>query len=144
VTDAAVTEIRLLAQHLPLNCLLVDDDPLIRFCVETFIQTAGHRVTTAVDGLHAVEILGRNLFDVVISDIRMPRLDGWGVFQHVRLTPSSRTTEVILMTAYATVPDSIAAMKLGACDYLPKPIGESELVQHLAELSRRRSQPLPE
>src|SRR2546423_5786200 len=86
-----------------LDCLVVDDDPLIRLCVETMVRAAGHLVTSAGDGARAVELLDAHRFDVVISDIRMPKLDGWRLFQHVRRTAPD--TAVILMTAYSTVPD---------------------------------------
>ena len=120
-----------------LDCLLVDDDPLIRLCVETMVRTAGHRVTSATDGAAAVAILATHSFDVVISDIRMPNLDGWGLFQHLR--QSSPDTDVILMTAYATVPDAMTAMNLGAVEYLPKPVDSDELNSHLLVISARRT-----
>ena len=120
-----------------LDCLLVDDDPLIRLCIETMIRTAGHRVTSAGDGAAAVAILATQQFDVVVSDIRMPKLDGWGLFHHLRET--SPDTDVILMTAYATVPDAMTAMKLGACEYLPKPVDSEELTSHLLVISERRA-----
>ena len=120
-----------------LDCLVVDDDPLIRLCLEMWVRAAGHGVTTACDGAEAVALLGRQHFNVVISDIRMPKLDGWRLFQHVRAT--SPETDVILMTAYATVPDAINALALGACEYLPKPVDAEELVAHLQEISERQA-----
>jgi len=120
-----------------LDCLVVDDDPLIRLCLETIIRTAGHLATSASDGAEAVNILSTHRFDVVISDIRMPNLDGWGLFEHVqRACPE---TDVILMTAYATVPDATKALTLGACEYLPKPVDADELTSHLRQISRRRA-----
>ena len=119
-----------------LDCLLVDDDPLIRLCVKTMVVTAGHRVTSAGDGEEALGILSARRFDVVISDIRMPNLDGWGLFEHVRRC--SPETDVILMTAYATVPDALTALSRGACEYLPKPVDADELTAQLQEISDRR------
>ena len=120
-----------------LDCLLVDDDPLIRLCVEMMLRTAGHLVTSASDGAEAVNMLANHRFDVVISDIRMPKLDGWRLFQHIRKT--SPETDVILMTAYPTVPDAVNALALGACEYLPKPVDEEELTSHLQRISERRA-----
>jgi two-component system, NtrC family, response regulator PilR len=134
-TDIAAPTLKV--QRPPLDCLLVDDDPLIRLCLETIIREAGHQVTTAADGALAVEILGTHHFDVVISDIRMPKMDGWGVLAHVH--ESSPSTDVILMTAYATGPDSLLALKVGACDYLPKPVDARDLQLQLEELSERRA-----
>src|SRR5438046_1564590 len=115
-----------------LDCLVVDDDPLIRLCVETMVRAAGHEVTCAGDGAEAVELLGGHRFDVLISDIRMPKLDGWRLFQHVRKTAPD--TDVILMTAYATVPDALSALSLGAAQYLPKPVDADELAFHLVKI----------
>jgi two-component system, NtrC family, response regulator HydG len=122
---------------LTLDCLLVDDDPLIRLCLETMVREAGHLVTSAPDGAAAVGLLSHHQFDVVISDIRMPNLDGWGVFAHVRL--QSPNTDVILMTAYATLPDAVKALELGACEYLPKPVDASELGYQLEQIAERRA-----
>lgn len=120
-----------------LDCLLVDDDPIIRLCVETMVRDAGHLVTTAADGALAVGLLAGKTFDVVISDIRMPNLDGWGLFEKVRT--SSPGTDVILMTAYATEPDAVTALRLGAFEYLPKPVDIDELTAHLDEIADRRA-----
>lgn len=124
------------AQH-SLDCLLVDDDPLIRLCIETMMRSAGHLVTTAVDGAAAVRALADHRFDVVVSDIRMPNLDGWGLFEHLRATWPE--TDVILMTAYATQPDATKAMMKGAAEYLPKPVDAEELTAHLLMISERRA-----
>ena len=115
----------------------MDDDPLIRMCVEVMVKTAGHLVTSAADGSEALALLAAHHYDVVISDIRMPRLDGWRLFEHVRKTAPD--TSVILMTAYATVPDAINAMALGACEYLPKPVDADELNSLLQKISERIS-----
>ena len=120
-----------------LDCLLVDDDPLIRLCIETMMRTAGHQVTTAVDGAAAVRALADHRYDVVVSDIRMPNLDGWGLFEHLRATWPE--TDVILMTAYATQPDAMKAMMKGAAEYLPKPVDAEELTAHLQLISERRA-----
>ena len=120
-----------------LDCLLVDDDPLIRLCLETMMRAAGHLVTSADDGAAAVRALADHRYDVVISDIRMPNLDGWGLFEHLRATWPE--TDVILMTAYATQPDAMKAMMKGACEYLPKPVDAEELTEHLQLIADRRS-----
>lgn len=120
-----------------LDCLLVDDDPLIRLCLETIVRSAGHLATSAGDGAEAVGILSTHRFDVVISDIRMPNLDGWGLLEHVH--QSCPETDVILMTAYATAPDATKALTLSACEYLPKPVDANELTSHLRQISRRRA-----
>jgi DNA-binding NtrC family response regulator len=101
------------------------------------VLTAGHRVTSAGDGAEALGMLSAHHFDLLISDIRMPNLDGWGLFERVRLLAPD--TDVILMTAYATAPDAIKALKHGACEYLPKPLDADELTSHLQQISDRRA-----
>lgn len=76
-------------------------------------------VVSAADGDAALELLGREGFDLVIADVRMPRMDGLTLLERVRRTDAK--TEVILMTAYGTIPSAVAAMKLGAFEYLTKP-----------------------
>jgi len=94
-------------------------------------------VTSASDGAAAVGLISNHLFDVVISDIRMPKLDGWGLLQHI--LQFSAKTDVILMTAYATAPDAMKAQTLGAWEYLPKPVDAEELTAHLQQISERRA-----
>jgi len=101
------------------------------------VLAAGHRVTSAGDGAEAVGILSARRFDVVISDVRMPKVDGWRLFEYVR--QCAPETDVILMTAYATVPDALKALARGACEYLTKPLDADELTSHLQQISERRA-----
>lgn len=94
-------------------------------------------VTGAEDGTRALGLIATTEFDVIVSDIRMPGADGMRVLEETRrLHPD---TEVILMTAFATVQDAVAAMKLGAYDYLQKPFEPDEalIVVHRA-IERRQ------
>ena len=120
-----------------LNILLVDDEPSILLSVEEALKNEGHQVTTALDGLSAQASLTGKVFDVVISDVRLPRVDGFTLFKKVR--HESPRTSFILMTAYATVPDAVVALKLGAVDYLPKPFDMEVLLKLLERIERDRS-----
>ena len=120
-----------------LRVLLVDDDPDIRKFVGATIREQGHSVTEAVDGAEAFEHLGATRFDVVVSDIRLPRHDGIEVFRRARR--ESPTTDVILMTSFAAVPDAVAAMKEGAYDYLMKPFEAEELLSRLDRIAAKRT-----
>lgn len=131
-----------------LEILLVDDEPSIRLTVADTLRDAGHQVTTAVDGQEALDQIDERPFDLVISDIRLPRADGMTIFRKLRA--DKPTTGVILMTAYATVTDAVSAMKEGALDYLTKPFDVDEIKLRVdryaerraleAELSRARSE----
>src|SRR4051794_40595070 len=120
-----------------LNILLVDDEPSILLSVDEALKAEGYQVTTALDGLSAQAALAGKVYDVVISDVRLPRVDGFTLFKKVR--HESPRTSFILMTAYATVPDAVVALKLGAVDYLPKPFDLEVLLKLLERITKERS-----
>jgi two-component system response regulator HydG len=98
-------------------------------------------VTDAPDGVRAIGLLAATSFDVVISDIRMPGADGRSVLREARAKDPD--VEVVLMTAYATVPDAVSAMREGAFDYLAKPFEPAEallVVERALERRRLRQQ----
>lgn len=119
-----------------LEILLADDEPSIRLTVADALEDMGHVVTQCADGAEAIEEIERRNFDVVISDIRMPKADGIAVFERVRAR--SPGTDVILMTAYAAVNDAVEAMKEGASDYLTKPFDIDEIRLRIARLHQKR------
>ena len=119
-----------------LDILLADDEPSIRLTVADALEDAGHVVTTAVDGAEAMGLLDEKSFDLVITDIRMPKVDGMSVFRRVR--EERPTCGVILMTAYAAVADAVSALKEGALDYLTKPFDLDELKLRIARFHDRQ------
>jgi DNA-binding NtrC family response regulator len=120
-----------------LHILLAEDDPDVRFCVREALVAAGHQVVTVEDGATAVERLSAAVFDLVVSDIRLPGASGLAVFRHARQV--SPRTEVILMTSFAAVADAVAALKQGAYDYLTKPFEMDELMERVGGLSEKRA-----
>lgn len=117
--------------------LVVDDKPTI---LTLLVRILGgtHDVITASNGEEALHRLRTEPFDVVLSDVRMPGADGFTVLREAkRMRPD---VEVILMTAYASVPSAVEAMKSGAYDYLPKPFDPDEASLLVARaLERRRT-----
>jgi len=119
--------------------LIVDDEQSMREFLAICLKRAGHEVAVAQNGAEALERLGAMLFDVVITDLRMPGdLDGLGVLKAIKTgtvsypatpnaIPSIITPEVILVTAFATKETALAAMKQGAYDYLTKPFQVDEI-----------------
>ena len=99
--------------------LVVDDDIGIRTHLATYVRDLGHEVEVAKDAFEALAAMAGHPFDVVISDVRMAGMDGLSLLREIRLRHPE--TGVILMTAYATVPDAVEAMRRGAYDYLVKP-----------------------
>jgi DNA-binding NtrC family response regulator len=121
--------------------LIVDDEKHIRSHLATYIQKLGHVVEAAEDGPQALSALDRGDFDLVLSDVRMAGMDGLALLREVR----RRLPEVVvvLMTAYATVPQAVEAIKAGAYDYLMKPFSLEQvslLVRRALEVQTLRSE----
>jgi len=106
--------------------LVVDDEKFIRDILSDFLTMEGYAVRTAPDGAQAVTELSRAHYDLVISDLKMPRMGGLDLLQHVaRLQPEALT---VIMTGFGTVETAIDAMKHGAYDYILKPFKVEEIV----------------
>jgi len=105
--------------------LLADDDAALRRVLQFKLQQKGYDVTVAVDGAEALERLKEGAFDLLLSDMRMPRLTGIELLDRVRTVQPD--LEVVLMTAYAEVSQAVQAVKLGAFDYLTKPFEDEQL-----------------
>jgi DNA-binding NtrC family response regulator len=119
-----------------IHVLLADDEPSIRLTLGDALAAAGFQVTRAKTGSEAMSQLDTQLFEVVVSDIRMPEVDGLQLFE--RLRRESPATEVILMTAFGDVGDAVAALKQGAADYLLKPFDTDEVVLRVQRMAERR------
>lgn len=119
----------------PLDILVVDDDQATRLALAYALSDAGHRVTEATDGEEAIALAAEHTFDVALLDVRLPKIDGLTIFRRLRL--AAPTTAVILMTAFATVPDAVATLREGAYDYVAKPFDPEELtlrvIGHISE-----------
>ena len=119
----------------PLDILVVDDDQATRLSLAYALTDAGHKVTEAEDGEEALARVAERAFDVALVDVRLPKLDGLTVARRMRL--KAPTTSVILMTAFARVPDAVAALREGVYDYVTKPFDPEELslrvIGHIAE-----------
>jgi two-component system response regulator AtoC len=119
-----------------LDILLVDDETAIRLPVGEALRAKGHRVSTAIDGDEAMARLDAEVFQLVVSDVRLPRGDGFSILRRVRR--DCPWTDVLLMTAYGTIADAVTAMKEQAIDYVTKPFDVQELVTVVARIDERR------
>ncbi|HZI10760.1 MAG TPA: sigma-54 dependent transcriptional regulator [Myxococcus sp.] len=108
------------------NVLLVDDDPAVAKVLGALLGQAGLTVHTARDGQEALALLGRKPIDVVVSDVRMPGMDGMQLLSEV--SRSWPDVPVILLTAHGTVPLAVEAMKAGAADFALKPFDREEIL----------------
>ena len=116
-----------------LKILVVDDDPVTRTLLTKRLIRDEYSVETAEDGVSAIEKLGSHFYDVVLTDLMMPGgVDGIGVLETAKQI--NIKTEVILITAHASVDNAIEAMKKGAVDYLQKPINFDELSLRLDKI----------
>jgi DNA-binding NtrC family response regulator len=120
----------------PSKVLVVEDDERIRSLFEDALSVLGYQVTTASTGGRAIELIQGQLFDTVICDIRMPEMDGLEILREIKRHDPS--VEVVMVTGYPTVNTAVEALKLGAYDYLAKPVRLDELQHLMARLTERR------
>ncbi len=111
--------------------LLVDDDPGLRRLISLRLQAAGYAVDAVDSAEAALGSLAARRPDLMISDVRMPGMDGLSLFRSVRSTMPS--LPVIIITAHATIPDAVAATRDGAFDFLAKPFDSAELLRVVGE-----------
>ncbi len=107
------------------SILAVDDEPEMAIALGETLRQDGFRVSLAQNGKEAMEKLSREEYGWVISDVRMPSVDGMELLSHLRST--APLTRVILMTGYGTVPQAVAAMQQGAVNFLTKPFKADDL-----------------
>jgi two-component system response regulator FlrC len=112
------------------SVLVVDDEEGVRSFVAEALETAGHRVSVAADGDEAARLLDARSFQLLVTDLRMPGLDGMALLRKVKAEQPE--VEVLMLTAHATVDGAVEAMKLGALDYLQKPLSGPDEVRLLA------------
>jgi DNA-binding response OmpR family regulator len=124
--------------------LVVDDEGANRYSVSKTLQRVGYIVSEAASGEEALEIMNTQTYDVVLTDIRMPGLDGVELLRQIK--EESPDVIVILMTAYASLGTAVEALRLGAHDYLIKPSSSQDIrqsvsrgVERAQNLKRRRT-----
>ena len=109
----------------PIRVLIAEDEANLGELLQSYLAGRGHRVTVTLDGRDALDALHSQPFDVALLDIVMPKLDGLEVLRQVRENPSP--PECIIITGNGTIDTAIAAMKLGAYDYVSKPYRLAEI-----------------
>lgn len=114
--------------------LVVDDEASIRRILETRLSMIGYDVVTAGDGEEALETFHKTEPDLVVLDVMMPKLDGYGVCQELR---KESDIPIIMLTALGDVADRITGLELGADDYVVKPFSPKELEARIRSVLRR-------
>jgi DNA-binding response OmpR family regulator len=121
------------------HILVVDDEDTLRHFLRLALEDEGYRVSEAADGQSALSLLARASFDLALVDLRMAGVDGLEVMRQFR--QRSPETQIIILTAYASVPSVVEALRHGAHDYLTKPFETGELLASVADgLARGRTQ----
>ena len=108
------------------NVLIIDDEPLMRISIADALKDEGCQVKVAATGLEGVDLIKKEPFEIVISDLRLPGMDGLQVLQTCKEV--SPKTGVVLITAHGSVETAVGAMKMGAYDYVTKPFAMEELL----------------
>jgi len=111
--------------------LIVDDEEVIRKFVRINLLKWGYEVKEAVDGLQALEQLGKDNYDLLICDILMPNKNGWEVLKEVRSNPKTEDIPVIFLTAKNEESDMFKGYELGANYYITKPFSKDQLLYGL-------------
>ncbi|MGE5403929.1 MAG: response regulator, partial [Candidatus Saccharibacteria bacterium] len=122
-----------------MNILLVDDDNQSRHWLSSFLKESGHNTRETENGNDAWEALKSDVFDLMLTDFRMPGFNGLELLKMFKSEYPGSDMDVIVMTAYAEVSNAIETMRAGAYDYLTKPLRLEELILVLERLEERRS-----
>lgn len=121
------------------HILVVDDEAGFRALLRDILEGAGHGVTEARDGAEALGFLDRSAFDLVLTDRQMPKVDGIELVRRIRARTAS--PPVVVLTAHGSIPEAVNAVRLGAADYITKPLpSPAALVDLVASLLPREEE----
>lgn len=128
----------------PIKVLLVDDDPELCRMFSLTLKRRGFEVTTAPDGVEGYDQASRGAYDVVVADLAMPRMDGWGLLRQIRDDYRTRELPVAFLSCHDDYRDSLRALDAGAQAYLSKSVKHDVLAQQIRTLLAPRQQVLAE
>jgi DNA-binding NtrC family response regulator len=124
----------------PPRVLIVDDETNIRLMLRTALQSSHYDVMEAGNGREALDAVTRWQPDVMILDLSMPVLDGMGVLKELQPVRADRKPRIIVLTAYGSIPAAVKATRLGAIDFLEKPVSPDEVRE---SVESALSEPMP-
>lgn len=125
---------------MPERILIVDDDPWILRMISALLDKRGYEVITASDGEEGLEKAVRVRPDLLITDVMMPKMDGWELVRALRARAELAFTPVLFLTALSSEDDRIRGFRLGADDYLPKPFRFEELDLRVQKALERKGE----
>jgi DNA-binding response OmpR family regulator len=118
--------------------LIVEDDPDILKLLDTTLTFSGYRVITTRNGKEGLEVIKRERPAIVIADIMMPKLDGFGLVHRIRINPETRDIPVVFITAtYVAAEDKEFALNIGATRFIQKPVDLEKLLDMIKELTKQ-------
>ena len=120
-----------------MRILVADDEKIKRVTLADDLAGQGFEVVAAADGQEAWRVLQAGRFDVVITDLKMPEMDGIELLKRIKQGPLA-DVEVVMMTAYGSIPVAVEAMRLGAFDFVTKPFRNEDVFPLLARIERRK------
>ena len=116
------------------NILVVEDEADIQELLENFLNDAGYKTSLAADGVQALELFGSDSFDMVLLDIMIPKIDGYGVCEFIR---SRSNGPIIMLTALDSEDNQVKGFDLKIDDYITKPFSMKVLIKKIAAVFRR-------
>ena len=119
--------------------LAVDDEPALTELMQFHLVRAGHQVATAANGWEAIEAVKQCRPDIILLDLMLPDLDGFGVCEILRRDPLTATIPIIIVSAWASPDSRNLGLELGALDYLTKPFSPQDLVARVNRLTEARA-----
>jgi DNA-binding NtrC family response regulator len=111
--------------------LVIDDEEIIRESCRRVLEPAGHQVDTAASGGEGLQVLTTEAIDLVLTDLKMPDMDGIEVLRTIK--QDWPDVEVIIITGYQTVDTAVKSIKLGAFDYIEKPFTPDALISAVSK-----------
>ena len=121
------------------SILVADDDPTVVVALQHLLEQAGFKVVVAQDGQEALEAMDREVPDLLLLDVMMPRLSGYDVCERVRSRPAWRHVRILMLTARGGVIEARKGLALGADDYMTKPFSTRELLDRIKALLFRQA-----
>jgi DNA-binding NtrC family response regulator len=117
--------------------LVIDDEDIVRISVSRALAPEGYEIKTVKDGSEGMKQLEQEEFDLVLTDLKMPNMDGIEVLSNIKNRWPK--TDVVIVTGYQTVETAVKAIKLGAADYIEKPFTPDSLIATVSGVFRTRN-----
>ncbi|MBI5180875.1 MAG: sigma-54-dependent Fis family transcriptional regulator [Nitrospirae bacterium] len=119
------------------NILIIDDEPLMRLSISDALQAEGYNIASVESGGEGLKAIKDNAYDIVITDLKLPEVDGMQILKGCR--HYSPMTKILMITAYGSVETAVEAMRQGAYDYITKPFSMDEMIIIIKRLIRLRN-----